>query len=129
VPPRPAPPYAIPAPSFRFPRLATLAAGAPLGGTREVLLTAFVVARLAASAAGPHRLPLAARQARAQAAQSWVAALSLTPAARAAASKAMSATAEDDPQALREAIDELVGHLGLEGSAARELAGAAQRGG
>jgi hypothetical protein len=126
---RPAPPYAIPAPTFRFPRLAALAAAAPLGGTREVLLAAFVTARLAASATGSHRLPPAARQARAQAAQSWVATLSLTPAARAAASKAVAATAEEDPAALREAIDELVGQLGLEGSAARELSGCAPRGG
>jgi len=42
-----APPYALAPTSFRFPALAALAGRAPLGGQREVVLAAYVVARLA----------------------------------------------------------------------------------
>ena len=40
------PPYALPAPVFRFRNLATLAGRAPIGGAREVALACFVAARL-----------------------------------------------------------------------------------
>ena len=40
------PPYALPAPVFRFRHLAALAGRAPIGGAREVALACFVAARL-----------------------------------------------------------------------------------
>src|SRR5215216_5312955 len=47
------PPYALPAPVFRFRNLATLAGRAPIGGAREVALACFVAARLANDCCDP----------------------------------------------------------------------------
>ncbi|MDB4913141.1 MAG: hypothetical protein JWM95_785 [Gemmatimonadetes bacterium] len=76
------PPYAIPAPTFRFWHLANLAGRAPIGGAREVALACFVAARLAADSvvtleeAGP------ARVARCAGAKAWFGTLALPPAVR-----------------------------------------------
>ena len=81
--PQPFLPYALLTPSFLFRHLAMQAGLAPIGGAREVVLGCFMAARLAAER-GPAGLELTeeARQARAAAAKSWLATLTLPTAVR-----------------------------------------------
>jgi hypothetical protein len=74
----PLPPYALAAPSFPFPHLASLAGRAPIGGAREVALACFVAARLAGDC-GPGVADPAdpARAARVAGAKGWLGTLTL----------------------------------------------------
>ncbi len=76
------PPYALGAPSFPFRHLAAAAGRAPIGGTREVVLACFVVARLAADSPGAG-LPAEGRAARAAGAKAWLGTLTLPVSVRA----------------------------------------------
>jgi hypothetical protein len=121
---RTSPPYALARTTFRFTRLAALAGGAPLGGERESLLAAFVAARLLADATGAVALSDATRTARATAARSWIGSLNIASQLRGTVLDAISASAGDDDGARRTAVEALVAELGVDGRAARELAGA-----
>jgi hypothetical protein len=102
------PPYALVTPAFPFRALAALAGRATLGGTRELLVGALLMARLADACAGPHPLTTPQRRARATAARAWLASLTVPAAVRAVFSRVMEATAGDDRRALAEAWDGMV---------------------
>lgn len=68
-----APPYAVTTPTFRFRALASLAGRAPLGGTREVVLATYLVARLVDDCRPSKALLPAIRGERSNAARSWLA--------------------------------------------------------
>ena len=93
--PQPFLPYALIAPSFPFRHLAALAGRTPIGGAREVALGCFMAARLAAE-----RGPLApglteeGRYARAAAAKSWLAALTLPSTVRTPLAKCIESSAK-----------------------------------
>ena len=80
------PPYAVATPVFRFRALAMHAGRAALGGDREIALTCFAVARLAAGMLPPFMLTPGDAQARAAATKQWLSSLTLQGGARAAAS-------------------------------------------
>ena len=80
--PPPLPPFALAAPVFRFKHLATLAARAPIGGAREVVLACFVAARLAAECRGSGDEAASYRAERCMAAKGWFATLVLPAAVR-----------------------------------------------
>ncbi|MHB0947735.1 MAG: hypothetical protein ACYC3Q_09205 [Gemmatimonadaceae bacterium] len=112
------PPYALDLTSFRFPALAALAGRAPLGGAREAALAALLVARLAATLAanfpglpGAGPLDPVLRAERAALARQWLSGLSLPAPARGALGRAIDATAQSAPQALRPALDAAVAAL------------------
>ena len=88
-----APPYALAATNFRFPALASLAGRAPLGGQREVVLAAYVVARLAHDTLAARGVSLETRTDRAIHARTWLATLALPAAARAALQRSIEASA------------------------------------
>jgi hypothetical protein len=69
-------PYALDTPVFAFAAIVTLAARAPLGGTREIALATFVTARMAADVADG-ALDGEARQARAASARRWLSTLTV----------------------------------------------------
>jgi hypothetical protein len=102
------PPYALVTPAFHFRALAALAGRATLGGARELLVGALLMARLADACTGPHPLTTPQRRARANAARAWLASLTLPAIVRAVFSRVMEATATDDRRALAEAWDGLV---------------------
>ena len=76
-------PYSLAVPSFPFRHLAALAGRAAIGGTREVALACFMVARVASLAGMDPQDDPAARTLRATAARAWVGTLALPPAVRA----------------------------------------------
>ncbi len=88
-----APPYALAPTNFRFPALAALAGRAPLGGQREVVLGAYVVARLAHDTLAERGLSLETRADRAVHARTWLATLALPATARAALQRSIEASA------------------------------------
>ena len=98
------PPYALAAPTFRFPALASLAGRRPLGGEREMALAVFVGAHLAAGALPPASLPASLRATRATAARSWLTALALPAPLRPLLSRLLDATARDDFATLATAL-------------------------
>jgi hypothetical protein len=102
------PPYALPPPLFRFRALAAQAGRATLGGTRELLLAALMVARLADGVVGHYTLAASLRRARAAAARTWLATLTLPPAARAVMSRVVDATGSDDIGALYDAWESML---------------------
>lgn len=99
------PPFAPPRAVFPCPGLAVLAAKAPLGGPREALLGTMMVARLATGMRGPHPLPLEARRARATGVRGWLIAVAVPTKLRSALQKALSASAEEDPKAMADALE------------------------
>ena len=86
------PPYALSTPTFRFRHLAAFAGKAPIGGAREVALAALVVARLAADCREEIGDEPDARAVRCAAAKTWLGALALPPAVRAAMTRCVDAT-------------------------------------
>lgn len=86
------PPHALPPTTFRFPALAALAGRASLGGQREVVLAAYVAARLAHDTLPERRLPSSARSERVGAAKMWLSSLTLPPAIRPEIVKAVEAS-------------------------------------
>jgi hypothetical protein len=90
--------------TFPFPALAALAARAPLGGAREVVMACFVSARLVRDATGPDAIPPSLRATRASGARAWLATLAVPVAQRAPFAKLIEASATDDPAAMRAAL-------------------------
>src|SRR5689334_6706967 len=88
-----APPYALAPTSFRFPALATLAGRAPLGGQREVVLAAYVIARLAHDTLAERGVSPETRTERAAHARTWLATLALPTGARSALQRSIDASA------------------------------------
>ena len=89
----PNPPYAVPATSFRFAALATLAGRAPLGGRREVALAVYLAARLADDTLPEHGVSAEARAERAAQAKSWLSSMALAAPIRSALARLIDATA------------------------------------
>jgi hypothetical protein len=89
----PNPPYAVPATSFRFAALATLAGKAPLGGRREVALAVYLAARLADDTLPDHGVSAEARAERAAHAKSWLSSMALAAPIRSALARLIEATA------------------------------------
>ena len=89
----PNPPYAVPATSFRFAALATLAGKAPLGGRREVALAVYLAARLADDTLPERGVSPEARTERAAHAKSWLSSMALAAPVRAALARLLDATA------------------------------------
>lgn len=79
------PPYALDPTPFRFGALAALAGRAPLGGPRESVLAALLVARLGDHRLGGVRVAPADVRTRLDAARTWVASMALPAEVRSAA--------------------------------------------
>ena len=93
------PPYALAPTSFRFPALAALAGRAPLGGQREVVLAAYVVARLAHDTLAERGVSQETRIDRAAHARTWLATLALPAPARAALQRSIEASTAESRRA------------------------------
>jgi hypothetical protein len=118
----PNPPYAVPATSFRFAALATLAGKAPLGGRREVALAVYLAARLADDTLPDRGVSAEARAERAAHAKSWLSSMALAVPVRTALSRLIEATA-NGPRAAALALPPVVTATGsqLDASARAEL--------
>lgn len=106
-----------------FRALATLAARAPLGGERELVMACFMAARLLDGAVGAAAGASEARIARADAARGWFAALTLPKRARTVFARALEASATNDPDAMVQAVGlviEETAHV-LDAGARREM--------
>jgi len=99
------PPFAPSRAQFAFVGLAAAAARAPLGGPREALLGALMVARLASGLRGPHPLTIEARRARAAGVKSWLTALAVPTKLRSALQRAIQASAEESAVGVADALD------------------------
>jgi hypothetical protein len=108
---------------MRFPALAALAGRAPLGDGREVVIAAFVAARLTVTALPPAPMPAAMRAQRAAAARGWLAAIAMPTATRTPLARLIDASARDDMDALRAALRQAADatHRVLNAAARREL--------
>src|SRR5687767_14007654 len=122
------PPFALDTPQFLCPALAQLAGRAPLGSGREVLLACFVGTRLAATLLPAYALPAAVRQARAAAARTWLATLSLPAALRVPCARLVDASGGDDADALATALERVTSGATeqLDGAARAEMEGVAR---
>jgi len=107
-------PYTLPAPTFAFRALATLAARAALGGPRETALATLVAARLAAGAAPPGALAPPLREARAVAARVWLTSVALAAPVRTAIGKLVDATAGNDSRMILAALGKVTDVAGPE---------------
>jgi len=88
------PPYALPAPVFRFRHLATLAGRAPIGGAREVALACFVAARLVHDCCDPLLdLDDEMRAARCSGAKAWLGTIAIPAPVRTPVAKLAEASA------------------------------------
>jgi hypothetical protein len=87
-----------------FPALAALAGRSPLGGGREVVIAAFMAARLTASTIQPVSLAIDLRALRASRARAWLAAVAMPAATRLTLTRLIDATARDDVGTLRSAL-------------------------
>lgn len=95
------PPYALPAPVFRFRSLATLAGRAPIGGAREVALACFVAARLVNDCCDPVlALDEDARAARCAGAKGWLGTIAIPAPVRAPVAKLADASANGYPESM-----------------------------
>lgn len=88
-----APPYGLTSSAFRFRALAALAGRAPLGGSREVALATYLVARLVDDCLPERELPAAARVERSAAARGWLGSVALPAAVRTPLTRLAGATA------------------------------------
>ena len=79
---RPKHPYALETPAFSFAPLIAFAARAPLGGTREVALAAFVTARMAEGLKPDRLLAEDVRGGRAAGARRWLSTLTIPEASK-----------------------------------------------
>lgn len=118
----PNPPYAVPATSFRFAALATLAGKAPLGGRREVALAVYLAARLADDTLPDRGVSAEARTERAAHAKSWLSSMALAAPIRSALARLIEATASG-PAATAAALPAVITATGsqLDASARAEL--------
>ena len=95
------PPYALPAPAFRFRNLATLAGRAPIGGAREVALACFVAARLVNDCCDPMLdLDEDARAARCAGAKGWLGTIAIPSPVRTPVARLAEASANGHPEAM-----------------------------
>jgi hypothetical protein len=95
------PPYALPAPVFRFRNLATLAGRAPIGGAREVALACFVAARLVNDCCDPIlALDEDARTARCAGAKGWLGTIAIPAPVRTPVAKLAEASANGHADAM-----------------------------
>jgi hypothetical protein len=95
------PPYALPAPVFRFRKLAALAGRAPIGGAREVALACFVAARLANDCCDPVlALDDEARAARCTGAKGWLGTIAIPSPVRTPVAKLAEASANGHPESM-----------------------------
>jgi hypothetical protein len=95
------PPYALPAPVFRFRNLATLAGRAPIGGAREVALACFVAARLVNDSCDPVlAMDADARAARCAGAKGWLGTIAIPAPVRAPVAKLAEASANGHPESM-----------------------------
>jgi hypothetical protein len=118
----PNPPYAVPATSFRFAALATLAGKAPLGGRREVALAVYLAARLADDTLPERGVSGEARAERAAHAKSWLSSMALAVPVRTALARLIEATSVG-PSAAAAALPAVVTATGshLDAGARAEL--------
>ena len=102
------PPYALPAPEFRFRHLATLAGRAPIGGAREVALACFVAARLVHDCCDPMLdLDDESRAARCTGAKGWLGTIAIPAPVRAPVAKLAEASANGRPAAMAPLVSAL----------------------
>ena len=97
-------PFALPRAMFAFPGLAASAARAQLGGAREALTGALMVARLAHGMRLPHPLPVDTRRARAEQMKSWLSALTVPANTRSALLRGIVVSAQGDRTVMAEAL-------------------------
>jgi hypothetical protein len=97
-------PFAPPRALFAFPGLAAATARAPLGGAREALAGAIMVARLAQGMQLPHPLPVDTRRARAEQMKSWLSALTVPAKTRSALLRAIVVSAQGDRTVMAESL-------------------------
>jgi hypothetical protein len=118
----PNPPYAVPATSFRFAALATLAGKAPLGGRREVALAMYLAARLADDTLPERGVSAETRTERAAHAKSWLSSMALAVPVRSALARLIEATSAG-PSAAAAALPAVVAATGshLDAGARAEL--------
>ena len=102
------PPYALAAPVFRFKALVSHAGRAALGGNREIALTCFAIARLAAGTLPPYMLAAGDLGSRVANTRQWLASLNLSNAARSAATHAIDAIGTGDRRATVSALSTLL---------------------
>lgn len=102
--PEPTTPFAPPRAAFPCPGLVAAAARAPLGGPRETLMGAVMVARLAQGMRLPHPLTVDVRRQRAEHAKAWLTAVTLAPKTRTAVQRGIAASAQGDRGAMAEAV-------------------------
>jgi hypothetical protein len=106
--PVPLPPYALPAPVFRFRNLATLAGKAPIGGAREVALACFVAARLVNDCCDPVlALDEDARAARCAGAKGWLGTIAIPSPVRTPVAKLAEASANGHPESMAPLVSAL----------------------
>ncbi len=91
--------------SFPCPALLSAAGRAALGGARETLLGAVMAVRLIHAASPPHALDAETREARAEAARTWLAALTLPAKVRTALHRAFATSATGDPASAADALE------------------------
>jgi hypothetical protein len=102
------PPYALPAPVFRFRNLAALAGRAPIGGAREVALACFVAARLVNDCCDPVlALDEDARTARCAGAKGWLGTIAIPAPVRTPVAKLAEASANGHPEAMAPLVSAL----------------------
>lgn len=89
---------------FPFPGLAAAAARAPLGGAREALTGALMVARLAQGMRLPHPLAVDLRRTRADRAKDWLSAFTLPAKTKTALLRGIAASAQGDRTVMAETL-------------------------
>ena len=106
--PIPLPPYALPAPVFRFRHLAALAGRAPIGGAREVALACFVAARLVHDCSDPMLdLDDESRAARCSGAKTWLGSIAIPAPVRTPVAKLADASASGRADAMAPLVSAL----------------------
>jgi hypothetical protein len=102
------PPFALGTPVFRFKALVSHAGRASLGGDREVALACFAVARLAAGLLPPFLFAPGDLAARVTATRQWLASLTLSNSARAAAVSVIDAVGSGNRRSIVAGLSSLI---------------------
>ena len=89
---------------FPFPGLVGVASRAPLGGAREALTAALMVARLGQGMLQPYPLPVEMRRLRAEQAKGWLSAFTLPVKVKNAILRGIAASAQGDRTVMAEAV-------------------------
>lgn len=90
--------------AFASPALLAAAARAPIGGERETLLGVLMVTRLLAGLCPDQGLPVGTRGARAEAARSWLASVTLAAKTRTAVLRCIASSEGQSPQGAAESL-------------------------